>query len=98
MENEIFIPDDETLPDGGFILQCSFDDTYSDLGDSVIIGIGDLDTNKTIMVSGTDFENVAGFVEDGNAMIQAIMWDKAGNVTTGSFPSHSFTSSCPRYF
>ena len=40
------------------------------------------------MVSGTDFENVAGFLENGDATIQAIMWDKAGNVTMGS-PSAS---------
>ena len=79
------IADDITLVDGGGIqLEASFGDTYDILGDTVLIEEDDLNSYKSVTVSGTDFEDLDDFVEDGNATFRALMWDKAGNMTTSS--------------
>ena len=79
------IADDITLLEGGGIqLEASFGDTYDILGDTVLIEEEDLNSNKLVTVSGTDFEDLDDFIEDGNATFRALMWDKAGNMTTSS--------------
>jgi len=79
------ITDDITLLEGGGIqLEASFGDTYDILGDTVLIEEEDLNSNKLVTVSGTDFEDLDDFIEDGNATFRALMWDKAGNMTTSS--------------
>ena len=79
------IADDITLLDGGEIqLEASFGDTYDILGDTVLIEEEDLNSNKLVTVSGTDFEDLDDFIEDGNATFRALMWDKAGNMTISS--------------
>jgi len=79
------IADDITLVDGGGIqLEASFGDTYNILGDTVLIEEDDLNSYKSVTVSATDFEDLDDFIEDGNATFRALMWDKAGNMTTSS--------------
>ena len=81
------IPNDETLPNGGIQLQTSFGGGYSNLADTVSIEESDLGTDKLISVSEADFESVSDYIENGNTTFRAIIWDKAGNTTTGSASS-----------
>ena len=78
------VDNDETLPGGGVQLQSSFGGSYADLSDTFLIEESNLGTEKIISASADDFEGIADFVEDGNATFQALLWDKAGNTTTGT--------------
>ena len=78
------IPDDATLTNGGIQLQSSYGDIFSDLADTTLIDESDLGTEKRISVLRVDFEGSTGYSEGGNITFKAIMWDKAGNATTGT--------------
>jgi hypothetical protein len=78
------VPNDETLPEGGIQLKTSFDGDFYSLGDTVLIEESDINMDITLTVTGTDFESIFGFNENENAIFKADLWDKAGNITTGS--------------
>ena len=84
LEIVIPVPNDETLPGGGIQFLASFGGSYSNLADTVDIDQSDLGMGKIVSISATDFESIAEFTENGNATFQAVLWDKAGNTTTGT--------------
>lgn len=75
---------DSSLTGGTIQLQAEADGIYENVGSPYTILIGDLGTTKTLLLTATELEAIAGFSDGDEVQFKAIITDLAGNPTTGT--------------
>lgn len=82
---QVPIANDASLNGGTLQLQGRISSgSFADLGGTVVLAGGDLNTTKTISLTDAQFEAIAGFANGVTVQITAILTDNVGNATTGT--------------
>ncbi|MBT1697483.1 T9SS type A sorting domain-containing protein [Fulvivirgaceae bacterium PWU4] len=82
---QVPIANDASLNGGTLQLQGRISSgSFADLGSTIVLAGGDVNTTKTISLTDTQFEGIAGFANGVTIQITAILTDNVGNSTTGT--------------
>ena len=78
------VADDATLVDGQVQIEVSFGAEFQGVDFIQSITNDDLSTDVIVEIEGSLFEGLDDYLEGSNALFRALLWDKAGNLTTSS--------------
>jgi len=78
------VANDASLTGGTIQLQAEADGTFENVGSAYTILVGDLGGNKTLSLTASELEAIAGFSDGDTVSLRAVTTDIAGNPTTGS--------------